>query len=161
MDNTPARRIDPEKACEVTMQALQTCTGDPADTLQHIIRSIVNWNEYHANRCCMLEQRIHKLEQQIARMKKRGFVYVFQGDGYCKIGYSNNPPRRRTHISPKLPFDLHLICSIESMNARALETELHVRFEDKHVRGEWFRLDDDDLEYIKSLGAKDEQSIGL
>lgn len=51
--------------------------------------------------------------------------------------------------------------SNEVLDFPDLESQLHVRFKDKRLRGEWFRLDEDDLTYIKSLGAKDEQGTDL
>ena len=34
---------------------------------------------------------------------------------------------------------------------RGLEKNLHNRYKDKHINGEWYKLDPEDVEYIKSI----------
>jgi hypothetical protein len=98
-----------------------------------------------------LKGAVDLLNQELATTKGWGFVYLMKGDSYYKIGYSKRPPQRRVDISPKLPFELQLIHAIEADNARALEMQLHERFTEKRLRGEWFRLTEQDVAYIKSL----------
>ena len=93
-----------------------------------------------------------ELARRLRLAKGWGFVYIFKGADYYKIGYSNRPPRRMIDISPKLPFSLRLICSIETNNAIALEAKLHQQFADKRLRGEWFSLNECDISAIKELG---------
>jgi len=150
------------------MEYMKRGLCDPALVIQGKMDALMVWNEYHAERCTELERKVADLTREVKQLKKEvensrgyGFVYVFQGAGYYKIGYSQRPPQRRLQISPKLPFELSVVCVVESLRAQSLESQLHVRFKDKHLRGEWFRLDDDDLAYIKSLGAKDGQGTDL
>lgn len=48
-----------------------------------------------------------------------------------------------THIS--------VICLIKTPDMCALESELHKRFADRRVNGEWFELCETDVLYIKGL----------
>ena len=167
MDDLDNMRVTPETAYEVAVDDIMR--GHPiSDVLRVAVGTLAGWNEYHAERCAELERKVANLAREVAQLRTEvrnsrgyGFVYIFQGDGYYKIGYSQRPPRRRLQISPKLPFDLRVVCVVESLRAQSLESQLHVRFEDKRLRGEWFNLDDDDLVYIKSLGAKDGQGTNL
>ena len=83
-----------------------------------------------------------------------GFVYVIKlGDtGYYKIGRSNNPDRRIwKEITPILPIEPEIICIVETRDMIKLEKELHERYSDKRANGEWFLLDDEDIEQIRGL----------
>lgn len=83
---------------------------------------------------------------------RHGFVYLASGDGYYKIGLSKNPVHRIETIGSKLPFELEILCSINTNDTRRLESELHRKFDDKRLSGEWFRLDHFDVEEIKGMG---------
>ena len=153
------KRIPPKKAYEITMQVLAEGKIPIDEVIWRTVGTIAGWNEYHAERCEKLEARANYLKQQIAVLEQKvkkargyGFVYVLEGEGYYKIGYSKRPPQRKKEISPKMPFELNLLCAIETDDALALESELHTTFEDKHLRGEWFALTTDDLDYIRQLG---------
>lgn len=64
--------------------------------------------------------------------------------GYYKIGKSRNPKVRETTLQAELP-TIDLIHVIDS----DIELYLHQKFDAKRVRGEWFRLSQDDINYIK------------
>lgn len=51
----------------------------------------------------------------------------------------------------KLPFEVEFECLIKTLDMYSTEKELHEKFASKHVNGEWFNLDDNDVQYIKSL----------
>lgn len=83
-----------------------------------------------------------------------GYVYFLHGVGtrFYKIGHSNNLDRRIKEISPKLPFSLDLVHSIWTDDRRELEAWLHRKFDLKRKEGEWFELDESDLDFCKRLG---------
>ena len=124
---------------------------------------IKNYNHwlYHMRK----ETRIKRREKKDPRRKAKkrgprrktkngGYVYLLflECSGYYKIGLSNNPGRRVwKEISPVLPEVPELICTIKTNDMRSLEAGLHARFADKRGSGEWFRLNDEDVEYIKGL----------
>lgn len=109
-------------------------------------------------------QRKLKLQQEKERIKyeKRlqnadryaGFVYLVRSEGgYYKIGRTKNPANRIKTFKVKLPFEIEYVAIIQTNDMYALEKELHKKYKPKKVNGEWFSLNDDDLNYIKSLSA--------
>lgn len=101
--------------------------------------------------------RVNELEHSFKKAKGWGFIYLMEGDGYHKIGYSKRVPARRVQLATKLPFELKLICVIRSDNATLLEQQLHEQFADKRLCGEWFHLNESDIAYIKSLKQQQDQ----
>jgi hypothetical protein len=86
----------------------------------------------------------------------RAFVYLlWTSAGMYKIGYTSNP-KSRLATYKAMPFQCGWVCLIESTDARNLESQLLERFKDKVLppKREWFALNDEDVEYIKSLGVQ-------
>lgn len=87
---------------------------------------------------------------------RKGFVYLlaaFHDKQLYKIGRATNPNNRLRTFNVKLPFPVAYECIIETGDMYRLERELHRLFDDKRLDGEWFRLSQSDVQYIKSLGA--------
>lgn len=84
-----------------------------------------------------------------------GYVYLIHADnGLYKIGSTADPDDRMRTFKLRLPFDVEYEHLIETEDRGALERLLHRRFASKRInKGEWFRLDDEDVAYIKSLGG--------
>ncbi|MCP4540114.1 MAG: GIY-YIG nuclease family protein [Chloroflexi bacterium] len=80
-----------------------------------------------------------------------GYVYLLQAGPYYKIGASQTVDKRIKQLSTIPPFEIELICAIKTNTMYELERELHERFSDKQVRGEWFTLNDEDIVYIENL----------
>lgn len=86
------------------------------------------------------------------RKPNPGYVYLVKNqDGNYKIGRSLNPNKRIESMGVKLPFPIEAVCIIPSEQMSRLEQELHARFDDKRLNGEWFALADEDVEYIRGL----------
>lgn len=82
-----------------------------------------------------------------------GYVYLIRSDTGCyKIGCARNPEDRLRTFEVKLPFRVEYLVLIKTNDMRRLEGQLHAKFTDKRISGEWFNLSDDDVQYIKSLG---------
>lgn len=92
---------------------------------------------------------------QVQRNKQPGYVYLLQCGEYYKIGVSQAPDKRIEQLATPPPFDLEQVCLIETDDMYGLETGLHNRFADKRVRGEWFQLEQADVDYIVSLSDKE------
>jgi len=93
--------------------------------------------------------------QSVTSKDRGGFVYLLKSDtGYYKIGHTVNPDNRITTFGVLLPFEVEYDHLIQSPDMRRLESDLHRRYEDKRVNGEWFDLSVDDVAYIKSLGGE-------
>jgi hypothetical protein len=86
--------------------------------------------------------------------EKAGFVYLLHGMGtsFYKIGHTNCLDRRIKQISPKLPFCIELVHSIETDDRYILESFAHKCFEGKRLEGEWFELEEGDVYQIKTWG---------
>lgn len=74
-------------------------------------------------------------------------------DGCHKIGRSVSPLSRLEVVGAKLPSLIGVVHSIATTEAVWLEAVLHAAHCDRRVRGEWFRLTDEDLRVIKSIAA--------
>lgn len=80
-----------------------------------------------------------------------GWVYILEGEESYKIGRSKDPWKRQNQIGIKLPFEVELIYTTYSLHHKELEKSLHERFNDKRLNGEWFDLEDEDIEFIKTV----------
>jgi len=83
-----------------------------------------------------------------------GSVYIFGSNEhkFFKIGYGNTPFQRMSdYKSSKLPFSIEMLHVIPCDNKVKAEAELHRLFHDKRTNGEWFRLDENDIEKILGL----------
>lgn len=79
---------------------------------------------------------------------QRVYLMFDKNTGFYKIGKSNNAVKRETTLAAQLPL-IELVCVIDSTNVT--EKSLHHVYKTKRVRGEWFNLTQEDVEYIKSL----------
>lgn len=93
------------------------------------------------------------LDTKFAKVNdKSGYVYLVKNDdGYYKIGMTKNWEDRRKTFNVLLPFEIEYTHLIHTKDMAWLEHDLHRRFDHKRVNGEWFKLDDADVEYIKAI----------
>lgn len=110
------------------------------------------------------KQSRHKKRQHAERNElkknppqKHGYVYLIQSiSQHYKIGRTRNPKDRLRTFNVKLPFEVDFIAVIRTKDMFSLEAELHQRFGDKRINGEWFDLSPDDVAYIKNLAVAHE-----
>lgn len=76
-----------------------------------------------------------------------GHVYFIRAGEAIKIGFSKNAPSRLAALQTSNPEHLTLMGSFKG--AREDEQELHVRFCHLRIRGEWFRDEDELVEFIE------------
>lgn len=81
---------------------------------------------------------------------QKGCVYFFKHVGLSpiKIGYSTNtsPIGRFDQFKTYAPFGAELIGFIKTHNAKELETQLHQKFAQSRLVGEWFEMTIPDAE---------------
>lgn len=78
--------------------------------------------------------------------KYKTYIMKDESTGFYKIGRSVNPKyREKTLQSEKPTIRMIYFGKID------IEKSLHKRFKDKRIRGEWFDLQETDINYIKSL----------
>lgn len=70
-----------------------------------------------------------------------GFVYLVRGHpGEYKIGRTNLVDRRLSELGATASIEQTLIHEIKTDDPAGIEAYWHKRFQDKRMRGEWFRL---------------------
>ena len=88
----------------------------------------------------------------VKRKPQKGYVYLAAADnGTYKIGLSKEPLRRIEKLGVTLPYALEVAHLFPTDDMYTSENILHERFSDKRLDGEWFELDADDVELIKSI----------
>jgi len=82
-----------------------------------------------------------------------GYVYLASrpSDGAIKIGIALNPQQRIYKIRHKIGEDIRLDCSILVDNMGLREKELHERYKSQRIQGEWFLLDEEQIEEIRNF----------
>jgi Meiotically Up-regulated Gene 113 (MUG113) protein len=100
-----------------------------------------------------IERDAAKAARQAQPRTTAGYVYVLrQVNGtHYKIGHTSNPDKRKHTFDVKLPFAVEFDVLIATDDRYQLERDLHTRYADKRVNGEWFNLSDDDLEDLRGL----------
>lgn len=106
--------------------------------------SVKSWKSDNAELIRAVQSEKLKLAKQ-----KHGYVYLFKCLHRYKIGSSRNPRKRMSTMQSPFPVEkLHLIrCS----DMKASERALHRQFAAKRVHGEWFELNEKDVEYILTI----------
>lgn len=96
-----------------------------------------------------------KLEEEtrlFLENKKSGFVYLMQSaNGYYKIGISKDTRNRLKGLNRQFPIQIVIISQIKCHDRRKVEKLLHKKYAAKRAEYEWFNLDPEDVEWIKSL----------
>lgn len=84
--------------------------------------------------------------------KFSGYVYLILAEnGLYKIGRAKSVSTRLKPFEVSFPMSWKLVYSFYSDDYIVSESDLHKRFESKRKVGEWFELDEKDVEYIKSI----------
>ncbi len=81
---------------------------------------------------------------------KDRFVYILSGGDLVKIGITDNVKKRVAALNLSSPVPISLIYSWFVKDAADIERRLHVHFHSKRIRGEWFDLSEDDIQWIIS-----------
>lgn len=82
---------------------------------------------------------------------KKGYVYFIRSDnGMVKIGKTQDCKQRFASITRCQPFTVEPIFIIETKDMDLLERAFHIAFHEKRGKGEWFHIDEQDIEMIRS-----------
>ena len=82
------------------------------------------------------------------------FIYMENNLSMFKIGYSTNLNKRLESLQIGNPFLLCVYKTIENVS-RKIETHLHQFFSDKHIRGEWFAITLDMIDFVCGNFSRD------
>lgn len=75
------------------------------------------------------------------RATSSGYVYLITDGEHVKIGVAQNVRGRLSTLQGANARELRVVACIKSSDPYRIESELHQRFQDKRLRGEWFRDD--------------------
>ncbi len=92
-------------------------------------------------------------KEEVENSQKSCYVYLMidTTNYFYKIGISNRPKYREHTLQSDKP-TIELVCAKEYPSrdiAEAIEAALHKVYASKRIRGEWFNLDDTDIDIIK------------
>ena len=73
-------------------------------------------------------------------------LYLIECQDFYKIGVAYDFQRRLAELSTGNPFELNVAAVYAYDNAQVVEGALHQRFSSSRVRGEWFSLNEQDLQ---------------
>lgn len=86
------------------------------------------------------------------RNQLAGFVYLMRsGNGFYKIGISKKVDRRLDDLKRQFPIEIEVVHYFACHDRRAVESKLHSKYASKRAQHEWFRLEPEDVSYIKSI----------
>lgn len=104
-----------------------------------------------------IEGRRSEVRQEVARTKRKstkndrsGYIYFLSSAGYVKIGKTLNLDDRMRSLEMSTPLEIELLHFVKSENIDKDERIFHNMFVTKRVKGEWFDLDERDIEEIKT-----------
>ena len=109
------------------------------------------WERDAPHRSVIQSEPVRLVEKD--EMSAAGFVYVIYmedsaSERFYKIGMALSFTARFSAHRCASPFNLCVACAYFVGNMRDEESYLHALFADGRIRGEWFRLSEDDLETI-------------
>ena len=80
----------------------------------------------------------------------QGYIYLIRCGKLYKIGKADSVDARFSQLASIVPDDLVMIHRIKTDDSFGVEAYWHKRFADKHVKGEWFKLNQVDVEIFRS-----------
>lgn len=92
-------------------------------------------------------------------LRNRGFIYILEQRDYrwYKIGKTKNLSKRLPLLDIQLPFPVTTLHTIATDNMVFAEAYLHKHFVAKRLNGEWFQLDQDDLQWLCAIERLDDE----
>jgi hypothetical protein len=89
-------------------------------------------------------------------VESKAFIYLIEGNSLYKIGIATNVTRRKASLQTSSPFELKVIKIWETAFPKKAEKHLHTYLKSHHVRGEWFRLPNNEVESLLQITNLDE-----
>jgi len=91
--------------------------------------------------------------KKIETKPKKGYIYFAKRGKYTKIGLTTkNPIKRIKQLNnDKYPDATVLLHAFKTNDTIRVENSFHKEFENKRVKGEWFKLTEEDIEEIKKI----------
>ena len=77
------------------------------------------------------------------------YIYIVKCHQFYKIGITFDVDKRINFLQCGNPYPIEIIYLVRCPEVRLVEQSIHQCFIDKKIRGEWFILNDKDIEDIK------------
>ncbi len=110
---------------------------------------IYEWFSRYMNQKKKESEEEETKEYPTKNKNRRGYVYVLKSNRLYKIGRSKEFENRMKVYKTENPFGMKVILQKEVDDCVNKEIELLKKFEGKKHRGEWFKLDKEDIQWIK------------
>lgn len=91
------------------------------------------------------------LKAEIEANQDKGFVYLIECEGKYKIGFTRNIIQRMSFFKNTLPSYPRIVNYIVSNDYKRLEKSLHILFNEKRIKNEWFLLEENDLKTFDKI----------
>lgn len=92
----------------------------------------------------------YKSEKSVKKIEARHvYIMIDEANSFYKIGRARNPKTRERTLQSEKP-TIEMLFNFHCTDAKSTEKVLHDKFKEKRVRGEWFKLDENDVNWIKS-----------
>lgn len=108
-----------------------------------IVAGNYNANQYDRTLWYAFRDEARFLPDSSTKQGVHGFIYVVESDGKYKIGLTRDVRRRVKQLGNPV-----VVASYESSDVYKDEADLHKKFSEKRIVGEWFDLSPSDLEAI-------------
>ena len=96
--------------------------------------------------------RFRLLDEQKSKARLKGYVYLLQSPrSMYKIGRTGDVKKRLLAIKREYPIKIRLIHSFYCDDSVKVESYLHMMFYEQQLQGDWFRLSDEQVEWIKTV----------
>ena len=91
----------------------------------------------------------HNNDSREKTSQRRGYIYLLKSRDIYKIGKTLNLRDRSKRYRAENPFGTRVLFQKEVDNYTNVERGLLEKFKEKRFSGEWFKLDEDDILWIK------------
>jgi hypothetical protein len=83
-----------------------------------------------------------------------GYVYLLESSNGCyKIGKTRKIEKRLYQLLREYPLEIKVLHYIPCRDHTKAENYLHKFFEDYRLQGDWFRLDKEQIDWLKNLSS--------
>jgi Meiotically up-regulated gene 113 len=141
------RRRDPSFPDSKTYERL----GSKAQLISKLLEYCSNHEGFEdvAQLCAALPSSEQTAVRENAKPDGDGCVYMLKVGRYYKIGKTNAIGRREYELAIQLPQKARTVHVIRADDPGGIETYWHTRFAAKRTNGEWFELDNADVQAFK------------
>lgn len=93
----------------------------------------------------------YRAMRKVKNTPVKQYIYLLHTEHSVKIGASNNPERRTSTLGTQIAFPVLKTDIFEVEDQFKAEAELHGKFKNVRLNGEWFKLTEDHVKEIHNL----------